>query len=132
MKTSLLNIVLFTILPLLIITSLILYVLMDYAYGGNHFVSIETAREHIKNKKYNVILDVRTQLEYNMGHFPTSLNIPVASIEKRTLEQVIPNKDASILIYCNTGQRARYASEQLEKYGYKNIHYIAGTYGSLM
>ena len=37
-----------------------------------------------------------------------------------------------ILVYCNTGQRARYASEQIAKMGYKKVYYIDGTYKSIM
>ena len=42
------------------------------------------------------------------------------------------DKDEPILIYCNTGQRARYASEKLQKIGFNNVYYIASSYLNLL
>jgi rhodanese-related sulfurtransferase len=103
-----------------------------YAYSGKQLVSSEKAKQNIKNNQYDVILDVRTTLEYNIGHYPNSVHIPSSSITKHRVEKYIPNKNASILVYCNTGQRARYASELLDKLGYNNVQYISGRYNSLL
>jgi len=39
---------------------------------------------------------------------------------------------AGLLVYCNTGQRARFAAEKLEGLGFKDVYYIAGLYTSLL
>lgn len=42
-----------------------------------------------------------------------------------------PNKDIRIIVYCNTGHRARMATEKLQSMGYKNATYISSTYRTL-
>lgn len=120
------------VLSSVVIVSLFVYALNSYTYSGKQLVNIETAKQNIKANKYDVVLDVRTKLEYDIGHYPNSIHIPSTSITKQNVEKYIPNKNASILVYCNTGQRARYASELLEKLGYKNVQYISGTYKGLL
>lgn len=116
----------------IIFFSLFVYALNSYTYSGKQLVNIETAKQNIKNNKYDVVLDVRTKLEYDMGNYPNSVHIPSTSITKHNVEKYIPNKNSTILVYCNTGQRARYASELLENLGYKNVQYISGTYNGLL
>ena len=49
---------------------------------------------------------------------------------KRKINQI--NKNDGILVYCNTGQRARKAAEKLKKLGFKNVFYIASTYKTIL
>jgi phage shock protein E len=124
--------ILVAFLTLVVIVSIILY-LVKYAYGGKYLISSERAVLNIKNKKYDIIVDVRTPTEYMIGNYPGSVNIPINSIKTHQhIEDQIPDKKSKILIYCNTGQRARYASELLKKKGYENIEYIAGSHLTLM
>jgi len=84
-------------------------------------VEIETARQ----TKYDVYLDVRTPMERDtLGYYPNSINIPSGDIAER-IETAIPNKNASILVYCNTGHRAKMATEKLRQMGYRHAYYIA-------
>lgn len=126
------NKVLIVLLSIIILFSLVAYALTSYTYSGKQLVDIETAKHKLHDNKYDVVLDVRTKLEYDMGHYPNALHIPSTSITKHNTDASIPNKNATILVYCNTGQRARYASELLEKMGYNNVHYISGTYSELL
>ena len=75
------------------------------------------------------VIDVRTKVEWNLGHFKGAKHIPVSSITAESLKG-IPKNDA-ILVYCNTGQRARNAAEKIRSYGYKKVYYIENTYKSL-
>lgn len=120
------------VLSNVIIFSLFVYALNSYTYSGKQLVDTETAKQNIKANKYDVVLDVRTKLEYDIGHYPNSIHIPTTSITKQNVEKYIQNKNATILVYCNTGQRARYASELLENLGYKNVKYISETYKDLL
>lgn len=113
-------------------TAVVVY-LVIYAYSGKNLISTEQAVQNIKNNKYDVIMDVRTQIEYNLGNYQGSVNIPIDKIKEQSyIESNYPNKNIKILIYCNTGQRARQASETLNSFGYKNVDYIAGTYLGLL
>ena len=68
-------------------------------------------------------------MEWRAGHYPKALHIPVNKINEKTTTE-LPKK--GLLVYCNTGQRARFAAEKLENLGFEEVYYIAGHYSSLM
>ena len=108
------------------------YFTYQYAVDSKYRVSSEKAKELIKDKKIDLVLDVRTDSERNtLGYYPGSKHIQSADLEKRMASEH-PNKDARILAYCNTGHRARMATDKLHKLGYKNAMYISSTYKSLI
>lgn len=117
-------------LVLTIVVAIILAALAYYAYASPLKISAEDAKQAIFDRKFDVILDVRTNLEYNLGHYPEALHIPTADL-KQKIRKAVPNKDTGILVYCNTGQRSRMAAETLQDMGYKNVRYITGPYWSL-
>jgi rhodanese-related sulfurtransferase len=85
----------------------------------------------VKNNKLDIILDVRTPTEVTtLGAYPVSVNIQSADLEKM-MPKMYPNKNNFILAYCNSGQRARNATEKLHELGYINSIYIATGPGSL-
>ncbi len=117
------------IVSILAIVGISLY---KYARESPLRISAEEAKERLAKKDFDVVLDVRTDLERNtLGLYPGSIHIPSGEIEAR-IQKAIPNKGAKILAYCNTGQRARMAAEKMKGLGYKNIVYIAEGHGSLL
>jgi len=73
-------------------------------------------------KKY-LLIDVRTEGEYNSGHIPTAINIPYTEIvEKVPAEE----KDDLIVVYCRSGARSGRALEALEEAGYTNAYNFGG------
>jgi rhodanese-related sulfurtransferase len=118
----------------LVIVAFVAFVYFSYQYAvdSKYRVSSEKAKELIKDKKIDVVLDVRTDAERNtLGYYPGSVHIQSADLEK-IMASKYPNKDARILAYCNTGHRARMATEKLHALGYKNAMYISSTYKSIM
>ena len=118
----------------LVIIAFVAFVYFSYQYAvdSKYRVSSEKAKELIKDKKIDLVLDVRTDSERNtLGYYPGSKHIQSADLEKRMVSEH-PNKDARILAYCNTGHRARLATYKLHKLGYKNAMYISSTYKSLI
>jgi phage shock protein E len=108
------------------------YFSYQYAVTSPYRVSSEKAKEMIKSKKIDIVLDVRTDAERStLGYYPGSLHIQSADLEKRMAKEY-PNKESRMIIYCNTGHRARNAADKLQKMGYKNAMYISSTYDSLM
>lgn len=106
----------------------LLLALNYYSYTSPLRVSASKA----KQSKYDVYLDVRTSAERRvLGSYPRSLHIPAGELESQAPSK-LPNKNASILVYCNTGQRSRRAAEKLQGMGYTNVHYIATTYRDLL
>jgi rhodanese-related sulfurtransferase len=110
-----------------------IYFSYQYAVSSKYIVSSEKAKKMIMDKKIDVVvLDVRTDAERDMlGYYPGSKHIQSADLEKR-MSTEYPNKDIRIISYCNTGHRARMATEKLHELGYKNAMYISSTYESLM
>jgi len=76
-----------------------------------------------KNKDY-VLIDVRSESEYNNGYIPTAINIPVNTIENRT-DEIPENK--LIIVYCKVGGRAENARKKLIELGYENVINFGGT-----
>lgn len=102
-----------------------------YTYASPLWISAEEAKQGIADRKFPIVLDVRTNLEYNLGHYPESVHIPTAELAE-TVEKRIPNKQMGVLVYCNTGQRSRAAADILKAKGYKDVRYISGSYLSLL
>lgn len=102
-----------------------------YSLSGYNLISCIEANKYIKNRKIKHIIDVRTQLEWDYGHYKKSIHIPIQNINKNILNRKISNKNDGILVYCNTGQRARNGAEKIISYGYKNVYYIDNTYDCL-
>lgn len=67
-----------------------------------------------------LLVDVRTPEEYHAGHKEGALNLPVDEVEQLA-PQLLPNKNAVILLYCRTGKRADKAMETLRKMGYSHV-----------
>lgn len=53
-----------------------------------------------------IILDVREQAEYDSGHIPRALLLPVGTIDETTATEVIPEKDSTVMVYCRSGNRS--------------------------
>ena len=70
------------------------------------------------------ILDVRDQIEFELGHIPTSINIPLTELRQRLSE--LP-KDQTIYIYCQTGIRAYNAYRILVQKGF-NVYNLDGAF----
>ena len=72
-----------------------------------------------------IIIDARTQEEYDEGHIPGTILIPEYEIADRA-EKELPNKDQLILVYCRSGRRSKIAAEELVKLGYTNVKEFGG------
>ena len=82
--------------------------------------------EIITNDEDYIILDVRTQDEYNEGHLDKALLIPVDYMEKVVDE--LP-KEKPIIVYCRSGGRSRKAAEILVENGFSKIYDMGGILG---
>ena len=94
---------------------------------GAVFVNItaEEAKQIMDTEAGYIILDVRTQEEYDEGHIPGAIQISHEEIEARA-EQVLTDKDQLILVYCRSGRRSKIAAEALAELGYTNIREFGG------
>nr|WP_295975622.1 rhodanese-like domain-containing protein [uncultured Bacillus sp.] len=85
-------------------------------------VSVKQAKELIDNDEV-VVIDVRTQEEFNEGHIPNARLIPVDEIDNK-MEDL--DKDTSYLIVCRSGNRSATASKLLAKNGFNNMKNMKG------
>ena len=72
-----------------------------------------------------IIIDARTQEEYDQGHIPGAILIPEYEIAARA-ENELPDKKQLILVYCRSGRRSKIAAEELVKLGYTNVKEFGG------
>ena len=72
-----------------------------------------------------VILDVRTQAEYDESHIPGAILIPYDTVATAA-EDALPDKDQLILVYCRSGNRSKQASQALVDLGYTNVVEFGG------
>ena len=88
-------------------------------------ITAEEAKQIMDSEEGYIILDVRTQEEYDEGHIPGAVLIPNTEIEAQA-EEELPNKDQLILVYCRSGRRSKLAAEILVELGYTNIREFGG------
>ena len=88
-------------------------------------ISQEEAKEMMDTQDV-IILDVREHDEYDSGHIPGAVLLPVGTIDEETAAEVIPEKDSTVLVYCRSGNRSKTASSALAELGYTNIYEFGG------
>ena len=88
-------------------------------------ITAEEAKMIMDSGEEHIILDTREQGEYDEGHIPNAILIPYTEIEKKA-EEMLPDKDAQILVYCRSGRRSKIAAESLSKLGYTNVKEFGG------
>lgn len=88
------------------------------------------AKEKLAKGEFDAVVDVRSNAEWELGHFPLAIHIPYAQIQEQ-LPSRIPDKSSRILFYCNTSTRSRMAAEAAQQAGYPNVRYLLGTHLNL-
>ena len=83
------------------------------------------AKEIMDNENGYVILDVRTQEEFDESHIDGAILIPDYEITDKA-ESVLKDKNQLILVYCRSGRRSKLAAEELVKLGYTNVKEFGG------
>jgi phage shock protein E len=69
----------------------------------------------------DAVIDVRSHLEFWLGHLDGAICIPVDVIGQKLPERSAIGKDARILLYCASGARSAAAAAQLRSLGYQDI-----------
>ena len=83
-------------------------------------ISAADAKERMDSGDTIVILDVRTQEEYDAGHIAGAILVPNETIADKQ-PALLPDLDAEILVYCRSGNRSAQAAKKLIAIGYTNV-----------
>jgi len=86
-------------------------------------VTVSEAKGMIGSYPYLVVLDVRTQSEYNSGHIRNAKLIPLSELEGRLDEF---NQNDEILVYCHSGYRSAQASQILANNDFLYVYNMLG------
>lgn len=88
-------------------------------------ITAQQAKEIMDTQEGYIILDTRTQEEYDEGHIPGAILIPYDEITEKA-EGILTDKDQLILVYCRSGRRSKIAAQSLVELGYTNIKEFGG------
>lgn len=88
-------------------------------------ITPEDAKNIMDTEDNIIILDVRTQEEFDSGHIENAILIPNTDISDKASEK-LPDKDQKILVYCRSGNRSQTASAELISMGYTKVFDFGG------
>jgi rhodanese-related sulfurtransferase len=67
-----------------------------------------------------VLIDTREESEWSRGHIPGAVHLSKGLIE-RDIEKTVPDKDATVVLYCGGGFRSALAADNLQRMGYRKV-----------
>lgn len=88
----------------------------------------DDVRQRTSNGGGYSLIDVREKEEYREGHLPSAISVPRGFLDMR-IEEVVPDKDAPIVLYCAGGTRSLLAGRTLKEMGYTNVTSMSGGFG---
>lgn len=94
-------------------------------YRNNQINEINFTKLKDMAAKGAVLIDVRSPQEYKEGHLDGSINFPLYDLERNS-ENLIKNKENTIILYCQSGSRSNKALEILKKQGCSSLYQIEG------
>src|SRR5918995_611173 len=71
-----------------------------------------------------LFLDVREQGEWDLGHVPDALHIPLGVLEDRAADE-LPDRDRQVVVYCAHGRRSLAALATLRALGYERTRHLS-------
>ncbi len=94
------------------------------AMGAYKKITPNEAKVMMEESKVTLV-DVRTEAEYKKGHIPGAILVPNETIGN-TMPEQLPDKKATIMVYCRSGARSKQASDKLIKLGYEKVYDLGG------
>ncbi len=92
---------------------------------GYKQISQAQAKEIMDTRSDYILLDVRTEKEFAVGHIKGAILIPDYEIRLRA-EKELPDKAKTILVYCRSGRRSKLAAQDLAELGYTDVLEFGG------
>ncbi|MBQ9764201.1 MAG: rhodanese-like domain-containing protein [Phascolarctobacterium sp.] len=93
--------------------------------NANQTMTYEELQNKLNAKEDFVLLDVRTQEEFDAGHIAGAVLLPYDEINVKAAT-VLPDKEKEIVLYCRSGRRSAIAKKELVELGYKDVEDFGG------
>ena len=97
--------------------------------GADPQAQIQTTYRHVSGEEAKriieqgdcVLVDTRTEVPFEMGHIPGAILIPFDQITSPQSQALLPQKDQTIVLYCDYGGVSKNAAEELAAAGYTDV-----------
>ena len=93
--------------------------------NANQTMKYEELQNKLNAQENFVLLDVRTQEEFDAGHIAGAILLPYDEINLKAAT-VLPDKEKEIVLYCRSGRRSAFAKKPLVELGYKDVEDFGG------
>jgi rhodanese-related sulfurtransferase len=94
-------------------------------------ITIEQARERLAQNPKAVLMDVREDHEWNKQHAAQAVHLGKGILE-RDLENLFPDPNTEILMYCGGGYRSALTAAAAQQMGYRNVFSVMGGFKGLV
>lgn len=88
--------------------------------GEYQLITAKKAKQIMDSEPGVTVVDVRELSEYNEGHIPGAVLLSLGEISARAAE-VLPDQDATLLVYCRSGRRSKMGADTLLSLGYTHV-----------
>lgn len=92
-------------------------------------IDFARAKEILDSQPGAVLLDVRTEEEYEWEHAAGAVLLCLDAIDADTAAESLPEKSAPIVVYCRSGNRSALACKRLVRLGYEALYDLGGLNG---
>lgn len=113
---------------LLVVTAVASGLMLLWSFFGNRLSGINQVNTFEATRLMNddaLMLDVREDSEWAIGHIPDAKHIPLGKLSSR-INELEKFKTKPIVINCRSGHRSARACAMLKKAGFENVHNLAG------
>jgi rhodanese-related sulfurtransferase len=106
-----------------IVTSIVVYYNLSRPGSAYEDITVDRAKALIDTTPSLVLLDVRTEAEFNTEHIDGAMNIPLNELQQRIAELKVTD---TILVYCRTGNRSTQAAMIMVENGFSGFYHMQG------
>ncbi|MEY2466018.1 MAG: hypothetical protein QOD03_539 [Verrucomicrobiota bacterium] len=93
-------------------------------------ITIEEARQRLAKNPKAVLMDVREDHEWHKQHAAEAVHLGKGILE-RDLENLFPDPETEIIMYCGGGYRSALTAHAAQQMGYRNVFSLIGGYKGL-
>ncbi len=112
------------LLIFIIITSGLLLLFPQALSGGVRMINVKNS-VLLMNREACIIIDVRSEEKFNVGHIPNAVNIPYNKLPEM-VDKLKKQPKKTILVYCGSGNSSGKAMKLLNQKEFESVMSIEG------